>query len=181
MTERYRIDHLRIRQPPLGSGFPDLGGEALETGGWGDLQRPQRLITHQEVVWQARRRTPATVRLPPVSTPPALTVTRFPRNQKAVAAEAGVARPTVFAAFGSKAALLRQVLDQALAGDDEPVPVAQRPWFQPVWDATAPPEVVDAYAAVCTLIGARAARIFDEHTSQLWLAARMREVALSPY
>src|SRR5262252_1922799 len=49
-----------------------------------------------------------------------------------VAAAAGVARPTVFAAFGSKPALLQQVLDEALAGDDEPVPVAQRPWFQPI-------------------------------------------------
>jgi AcrR family transcriptional regulator len=84
-----------------------------------------------------------------------------PTSLAVVAAEAGVARPTVFAAFGSKAALLRQVLDEALAGDDEPVPVAQRPWFQPVWDATTPSEVVDAYAEGFTLIGARAARIFE--------------------
>jgi AcrR family transcriptional regulator len=55
-----------------------------------------------------------------------------------IAAAAGVARPTAFAAFGSKPALLRQVLDQALAGDDEPIPVAQRPWFQPVWKASTP-------------------------------------------
>lgn len=34
-----------------------------------------------------------------------------------------MARPTVFSAFGSKAALLREVVDQALAGDDEPVPL----------------------------------------------------------
>lgn len=78
-----------------------------------------------------------------------------------VATTAGVARPTVFAAFGSKAALLRQVLDQALAGDDQPIPVAARPWFQPVWNAPTPPEVLDAYAAVCTLIGRRAARMFE--------------------
>lgn len=78
-----------------------------------------------------------------------------------VAASAGVARPTVFAAFGSKPALLRQVLDQALAGDDEPVPVADRPWFRPVWDAPAQDGVLDAYARVCTLIGGRAARVFE--------------------
>lgn len=78
-----------------------------------------------------------------------------------VAAAAGVARPTVFAVFGSKAALLRQVLDQALAGDDEPVPVAQRPWFRPVWDARGQGEVLDGYAGVCTLIGGRAARVFE--------------------
>ena len=78
-----------------------------------------------------------------------------------IAAAAGVARPTAFAAFGSKPALLRQVLDQALAGDDEPVPVAQRPWFQPVWEAATPAAVLDAYAGVCTLINGRAARIFE--------------------
>ncbi|MCE0761445.1 TetR/AcrR family transcriptional regulator [Pseudonocardia kujensis] len=78
-----------------------------------------------------------------------------------VARVAGVARPTVAAAFGSKPALLRQVLDEALAGDDEPVPVAQRPWFAPVWQATDPGAVLDAYAEVCTLIGRRAARIFE--------------------
>jgi hypothetical protein len=49
-----------------------------------------------------------------------------------VAGAAGVARPTVFAAAGSKAALLKLVLDQALSGDDEPVAVADRPWFAPV-------------------------------------------------
>jgi len=78
-----------------------------------------------------------------------------------VAAAARVARPTVFAAFGSKPALLRQVLDQALAGDDEPVPVAARPWFQPVWEAPAQDTALDAYARACTLIGGRAAQIFE--------------------
>lgn len=78
-----------------------------------------------------------------------------------IAAAAGVARPTVFAAFGSKAALLRQVLDQALAGDDEPVPVAGRPWFRPVWEAPAQAAVLGAYAQVCTVIGGRAALIFE--------------------
>jgi AcrR family transcriptional regulator len=78
-----------------------------------------------------------------------------------IAAAAGVARPTAFAAFGSKPALLRQVLDQAFAGDDEPVPVARRPWFRPVWDAVTPAAVLDAYAGVCTLINGRAARIVE--------------------
>ncbi|MGD9530051.1 TetR/AcrR family transcriptional regulator [Pseudonocardia sp.] len=78
-----------------------------------------------------------------------------------VAAIAGVARPTVAAAFGSKPALLRQVLDEALAGDDEPVPVADRPWFAPVWRATRPREVLDAYATVCLLVAQRAARLFE--------------------
>ena len=78
-----------------------------------------------------------------------------------VAEVAGVARPTVFAAFGSKPALLRQVLDQALAGDDAPVPVRDRPWFQPIWEATDAASTLDAYAGVCTLIGGRAAAAFE--------------------
>jgi AcrR family transcriptional regulator len=78
-----------------------------------------------------------------------------------VAEVAGVARPTVFAAFGSKPALLRQVLDQALAGDDEPVPVRDRAWFRPIWEATDAGSTLDAYAGVCTLIGGRAAAAFE--------------------
>jgi AcrR family transcriptional regulator len=78
-----------------------------------------------------------------------------------IAEAAGVARPTAAAAFGSKPALLAQVLDEALAGDDEPVPVAQRPWFAPVWTATDPAGVLDAYAGVCTLIASRAGALFE--------------------
>jgi AcrR family transcriptional regulator len=78
-----------------------------------------------------------------------------------VAKAAGVSRPTVFAAFGSKPALLREVLDEALAGDDEPVAVRDRPWFRPVWDARTPAEVLDAYADVCVLIAGRAAGLFE--------------------
>ena len=78
-----------------------------------------------------------------------------------IADVAGVARPTVAAAFGSKPALLRRVLDEALAGDDEPVPVAQRPWFAPVWEATTAAGALDAYAGVCTVIAQRAARLFE--------------------
>lgn len=44
-----------------------------------------------------------------------------------VAAKAGVSKPTVFTAVGNKQTLLRTVRDVALAGDDEPIPVAKRP------------------------------------------------------
>lgn len=78
-----------------------------------------------------------------------------------IAAAAAVARPTAFAAFGSKPALLREVIDQAMAGDDEPVPVAERQWFRPVWQAVTPGAAVDAYAQVCKLINSRAARLTE--------------------
>lgn len=78
-----------------------------------------------------------------------------------IADAAGVARPTVTAVFGSKPALMKVLVDEALAGDDEPVPVAQRPWFQPVWESSTLEELTDAYAGVCTLIGSRTALIFE--------------------
>jgi AcrR family transcriptional regulator len=46
-----------------------------------------------------------------------------------IAGRAGVSKPTVFAAVGSKQAILKQLRDIAVAGDDEPVPVAERPWY----------------------------------------------------
>lgn len=78
-----------------------------------------------------------------------------------IADVAGVARPTVTAVFGSKPALMKVLVDEALAGDDEPVPVRERPWFQPVWDARSLEDLAEAYAGVCTLIGARTALIFE--------------------
>lgn len=46
----------------------------------------------------------------------------------AVAAAAGVSLPTVELLFGTKAALLKAAIDVAIAGDDEPVPVLERPF-----------------------------------------------------
>lgn len=50
----------------------------------------------------------------------------------AVAARAGVSAESVYKGFGSKAALAKAVFDLALAGDDEPVPIAERPAVQAV-------------------------------------------------
>src|SRR5690348_16637917 len=44
----------------------------------------------------------------------------------AVAEAAGVSRKTVFTAVGSKLDLLTTAVDWAVAGDDQPVPVADR-------------------------------------------------------
>lgn len=94
-----------------------------------------------------------------------------------IAAAAGVARPTVTAVFGSKCSLLKEALDEALAGDDAPVPVAQRPWFRPVLEASSRGQLFAAYAHVCTVIGSRAALLFEaarraadvgEDTRELW-------------
>jgi AcrR family transcriptional regulator len=44
-----------------------------------------------------------------------------------VAAEAGVSAQTVYKAFGTKATLVKRVYDVTLIGDDEPVPLGERP------------------------------------------------------
>src|ERR1700744_5223039 len=49
-------------------------------------------------------------------------------TMKAVAATAGVSVPTVEAAFGTKAKLLKAAIDVATAGDDAPVAMLDRAW-----------------------------------------------------
>jgi len=46
----------------------------------------------------------------------------------AIAAEANVVVQTLYLSFGSKVAILRAAHDVAVVGDDEPIPVLERPW-----------------------------------------------------
>ncbi|WP_280305213.1 TetR family transcriptional regulator [Nocardia neocaledoniensis] len=50
-----------------------------------------------------------------------------PTTIAAIAARAGVSAESVYKAFGTKAALAKAVFDVVIAGDDEDVPVYQRP------------------------------------------------------
>ena len=52
----------------------------------------------------------------------------------AVATHAGVSPESIYKGFGGKAALAKAVFDTALAGDHEPVPVAERPALLAVRD-----------------------------------------------
>ena len=45
---------------------------------------------------------------------------------QAIAEEAGVAVQTVYAAFGSKRELMRQLIEATVTGDDDPTPVTER-------------------------------------------------------
>lgn len=77
-----------------------------------------------------------------------------------VAERADVAVQTVYASFGTKRALLAAAIDVAIAGDDEPVPVNDRPWMRPVWEATDGAGTLRAYAAAVCLIQSRVALLF---------------------
>ena len=57
-----------------------------------------------------------------------------PTTIAAIAARAGVSAESVYKGFGTKAALAKAVFDLVIAGDDEPVPVAERPAMQAVRD-----------------------------------------------
>jgi AcrR family transcriptional regulator len=46
-----------------------------------------------------------------------------------IAERAGVAVQTIYFAFGNKPSLLKELVDVTVAGDQEPVPTMQRPWF----------------------------------------------------
>ena len=55
-----------------------------------------------------------------------------------IAEAAGVSKPTVFASVGNKRAIIKQLRDLAIAGDDQPVALAQRPWFTEALDEPDP-------------------------------------------
>lgn len=76
-----------------------------------------------------------------------------------IAAEAGVARPTVFTAVGTKPVILRRVVDQALAGDDAAVPVAERDWWRETVEEPDPAASIQLLARTMTAIGQRMALI----------------------
>jgi AcrR family transcriptional regulator len=73
-----------------------------------------------------------------------------------IAAEAGVARPTVFTAVGPKPVILRTVVDQALAGDDAPVPIAERSWWREAIEEPDPVRSIELYARNMCRISGRA-------------------------
>lgn len=97
----------------------------------------------------------------------------------AVAERAGVSTQTVFAAFGGKAGLLSEAIDVALAGDDEPIALADRPETQEAARAATAEDAAASFAATGTSVLARAGRLLwvadaaaqqDPELHPLWVA-----------
>src|SRR5580698_3963785 len=65
---------------------------------------------------------------------------------RAVAEQAGVSPETVYKAFGSKPGLVKALWDVTLAGDDEPLTMAQRPALREVWRTRDPHAKLRLYA-----------------------------------
>jgi AcrR family transcriptional regulator len=78
-----------------------------------------------------------------------------------IAGGAGVVAQTVYSAFGSKPKLLAAVLDARIAGDDQPIPVAERPWVESLADAADAGTAIAALAAGAAGIFARVAPVYD--------------------
>jgi AcrR family transcriptional regulator len=74
---------------------------------------------------------------------------------RAIATEAGVSVPTVELLFGTKAQLLHVVIDVAVAGDDEPVPVLSRGWAA---DARSARNLADFLSVVAQVLSEAQAR-----------------------
>jgi AcrR family transcriptional regulator len=78
----------------------------------------------------------------------------------AVAEAAGVSRKTVFNAVGGKAALLKLAYDWSIVGDDEPVPMSERPQVKLVQSLTDPAAVVRTWVGTVVEIGQRVTPIY---------------------
>ena len=64
-----------------------------------------------------------------------------------VAERAAVAVQTVYFHFGNKATLLKEALDLAAVGDDEPVALLERPWLEQLKDEADPRRILELWVA----------------------------------
>ena len=82
-----------------------------------------------------------------------------PTTLQAVAKRAEVAARTVYVRFGTKAALAKAVFDLVIAGDDAPVPVAERPAMQAMRDEPEVRRKIAMYAEGLAQRQARSAKV----------------------
>jgi AcrR family transcriptional regulator len=79
---------------------------------------------------------------------------------RSVAEQAGVSPETIYKAFGGKPGLMKALWDVALAGDDQPVAIADRPQMQEVRSAAEPAEKLRLWAAFVTAANQRLAPLY---------------------
>ena len=76
-----------------------------------------------------------------------------------LAEQAQVSPQTVYNSVGGKAEVLKATYDVTLAGDDEAVPMSERPQFRAMGESATAEQFLDAYAAWCRLVSTRVAPI----------------------
>ena len=78
----------------------------------------------------------------------------------AIAAGAGVVVQTLYLSFGSKVAILEAAHDTAVVGDDEPIPVLERPWVTEVHSERDGPHALEMVMSNARRINVRVAPIY---------------------
>jgi len=82
-------------------------------------------------------------------------------SMTAVAAESGVAVKTVYLVFASKRGLLLALWHLLLRGDEEPVPVGERPWFLEVVNEPDPERLLRLNARNSRVVKERAGTLLE--------------------
>ena len=95
----------------------------------------------------------------------------------AIAAEASVSLKTVYVTFETKSGLLRALWHLLLRGDEEPVPVGDRPWFRAVLEEPDPERQLRLNIRNAKLVRARVGPLLevvrraaatDSEVAELW-------------
>jgi AcrR family transcriptional regulator len=63
-----------------------------------------------------------------------------------IAREAGVATETVYATFGNKISILTKLVDVSIVGDDEPIPLLERPNIQATAQSATPQKMIEGFS-----------------------------------
>jgi len=94
-----------------------------------------------------------------------------------IAARAGVAVQTVYFHYGNKRSVLKEAVDVAVVGDDEPVAVLERPWLEEARAEADPRKVIELWMGygrgILTRVGAimrvvRDAAVVDPEMAEQW-------------
>ncbi len=94
-----------------------------------------------------------------------------------VAERAGLAPRTVYVRFGTKAALFRRVVDEALVGDSAPIDVEHRPRTQDAMTAPTLAERLDALADVAAGIADRTGALLEVASQAEGIEPELAEAA----
>ena len=82
-------------------------------------------------------------------------------SMAAIASEAGVSLKTVYLAFETKSGLLRALWHLLLRGDEEPLPVGERPWFRAVLEEPDPERTLRLSVRNAKVVRGRIGRLLD--------------------
>lgn len=79
----------------------------------------------------------------------------------AIAEAADVAVQTIYAVYVNKRSLLKDVIDVAIVGDEEPAPITERESFQAIFEATSGLQMLELAVTHATSLLARAADVIE--------------------